>query len=303
MQDWVVSFPAWNTHYVHVCRDYAIPALMAAASHLPSGHNVRLLIHTDKPHWFPSGLPAEFLPVPNGINAFAAFTAAHREVIRLAPVGANVVLLNADIVASRELLTFADSKFNEGYRALPMVGTRSLHGNPPPIGVSARELSEWAWANRHTIAEECIWPTGNTRLPTVIFFRDGNNVVEHAFHYAPVVFRRDGRSLEYEGTSDYDLLERFTESETFYPLNLECSLAELSIPGKTFGHTEQLNVQRMARFGHRRFRPSHLESFKHGLLISGNRETVDTSPVAKILHAIRNYVPEPSPPPRRKVYK
>lgn len=291
MPNWVISLPAWNPHYIEVCTQLTIPAVRAALNELVGEHQVEFIVHTSRPAYFEAALgdyPVTFARVPKGRTPFDQFAAAHREAMAFAPIGSNVVLLNADIVVSKEIFALADRLFWEGYRALATVGTRTLYYGSAPIGVDARTLSEWSWQFRHGIARACEWETGRTALPTVLFFSNGPNVVEHCFHLCPVVFHKDRRALEFAGTIDDDLLSRFTEEETYVVKDLECAMAELSRSSKVFHLGEKLNADVVAKFA-RKFRPRHLWNGSHGILIAGQRDGVDTSPMHEIFARIEYY--------------
>lgn len=299
MQQWVISLPAWGRHYVDVCTRWAIPAIKASLECLPGNHAVTFLVHTNEKEPFRraiGGYPITFMRVPPARNTFEAFGLAHREALAYAPSLSNLILLNADIVVSRETFSMVDRVFDQGARVVATVGTRTLLGpEGAPIGADARTLSEWSWANRHPIARECLFDGGKTHLPTVLFFRNRDNVVEHCFHLCPVAIRVDGRDLKFSGTIDDDLLGRFEESEIFVVKDLECALAELSPANKIFHTAEGLSVEYVARFGYRRFRPRHLWNATHGMLIAGNRDEVNTSVMQEIFDRMNAFRANPPP--------
>lgn len=283
-----IAIPAWGAHYVDTAIRYTIPAVVSALDHVSYGGPVQFVCHTDAPERFMQALPGfdvETRPVPPSAipNGFNGLTDAHREVLRDAPVGGAIALLNADIVVSREVFGFAnDVVFDRGQKVIASVGVRSLiQREPPPVGADARTLLAWSWRNRHPITEDCVWGRGKTHLPTNLFFDDRKgNVILRCFHLCPVLLVKD-RDLSFQGTIDDDLLANFTEDEIYVPLARECAFAELSPVTKKFRQAGRLSVDFIVAFGKRRFSAAHCRMFEHPIRILGD-DPVDQAPALEI---------------------
>lgn len=279
---WLISLPTWGERCLETSITATIPSVRAAIDALGRpGHEFGWLVHTDDAGAIGEaleGFDVEFRNVPRGKHNFESFIAAHKEAVAEAPVGGNLVLLNGDLVLSIETFACAQEVFDEGFCALATVGLRTLPQGNPPIGADARTLSEWSWANRHPIAEESIWGSGRSRLLTVLFFVEGGNVVEFAWHLCPLVIRRDRRNLTFRSTIDDDLLIRFAEHEIFVVQNLECAVAEISPHDKQFGKgARPTSEDDFVSYWSRHGRSRHAWNARHAILVAGDRDKVDTS--------------------------
>jgi hypothetical protein len=124
--------------------------------------------------------------------------AAHRDAINTTPVGAMLILLNADIVVSRETIGFGRDTFaaNEKIKAIVTYhGIRTIldHANPPPIGATAGALTGWILKNKHPIIKELMWGTGRSNLPTLLLFEHDDGLSMHNVHLTPMFLRKDDR--------------------------------------------------------------------------------------------------------------
>lgn len=269
----VISIPAWGDHYVDYATRYVIPSVRAALERRGGAIPPKFLVYTDARDRFIKaldGCDAEYLPVPHG-GGHVALIRAHKDVITRAPMGSIMVLLNADIMISRDAFVTSDLIFASGHKAVASIGIRSLIKKElPPIGASAEDLLKWSWRNRHPIIEDCVWGRGKSSTPTMIFFENGKNVVAHCVHLHPFMVLKD-RSLSFIGTIDDDLLGAYTESEIYVLSNAEIGFAELSTAEKTVGGTQRmpLTVHRIVEFG-KNYLPSHFRNFRNALRITGN---------------------------------
>jgi hypothetical protein len=286
VRDIWIAVPAWGAHYVETAVRFTVPAAFAALSE--AGVRGRFIVHTDAARPFLDvfsgrgheldihAMPREAVP-----NGFHGLTVAHRQVLKAAPTGSIVALLNADIVVSREVFCFAGAVFDSGKRVVASVGHRSLIADEePPIGASARELLDWCWRNRHPVAEDCVWGRGRTHLPTVLYFEEGGSVVMHGFHLCPVLLLKE-REHNFQGTIDDDLLAAYGEDEICVPAEREIAFAELSPREKFFRSAQPLSVPVVTAFGVKRIQPAHLRSFRHAIRVTGDGP-VDNSPALAI---------------------
>jgi len=111
-----IVIPAYKEHYVNYATKYVIPSLKVALDHRGCAVKPHFLVHTDMPARFEKaleGFPVTMKVVPSE-SGFKGLSAAHRDAIASAPVGAIVTLLNAGIaVAGRhpQELAFRDGAF------------------------------------------------------------------------------------------------------------------------------------------------------------------------------------------------
>jgi hypothetical protein len=209
-------------------------------------------------------------PLPR--EYWAAFMQAHRDAINLTPQGAICCLFNADIVPSVETFGVIGAALESGERKVAIsVGIRTLlDGNECPIGADAETLSRWIWAHRHQITDDCIWGTGTTRHPTILFFNHPNGSVSmHCFHLTPMFILKD-RPLMFKGTIDDDLLGHYRDKDLMFLSDRACCFAELSYAWKGHARGVPLSVEGVTDFGRRKFRPAHVRNFRHRFRVLGN---------------------------------
>lgn len=284
MAQWVIVLPAWGEWYVSLCERYTIPALRAAIAIMPAGQTFVFHVYTDAPERLEpllSDLGAvEVRPVPYANRPFESFAETHRRTLQDVPRDACVVLLNADLVVSIEFLLFAMQAMAAGYKAVTTVGTRTLPRGDVPVGANARALAQWAWRNRHPIVDDSIWGEGRSFFPSCLFFRNGENVAQHAFYQTPFVIRNDGRDLNFQRSTDDNLLDVFAEHEIFLVQDNEVSLAEVSPPDKTLGRADRVGVETVAlwvaaRMSAKRMSDRNLWVGSHKLSVCGDKRCVD----------------------------
>lgn len=273
----VIIVPAWGERCVTQAVRYALPSIYAAMAQSSAARQAaRFIIYTDQPDAFAmSGYDVEFRSVPAGETDHAALTAAHTEVLAHAAFASVVALFNADIVVSREAFGCAEHVFDRGDRkVIASVAPRTLvKGELPPIGASAGDLLQWAWRNRHSITEECVWGRGRTTFPNTLIFEDAAGVVLHCFHAHPFFVLKD-RELQFQGTVDDDLLACYADDEIYYLRDAEIGFAEMSIDGfnaAQYGIGDLVTEDFIVQFGEK-YLPSHIRNFKNGLRILGNGE-------------------------------
>ncbi len=205
-------------------------------------------------------------------HSWACFMQAHREAIEATPTGGVVVLLNSDIVVSKETFTSVNRIFaNPAVKVSISVGIRTLiDGNVPPVGADAETLAKWIWEHQHPITKDCVWGRGHSRHPTILFFEHDGGVSMHCFHQTPMFIRKD-RHILFKGTIDDDLLERYQAHELYYMCNREAIFAELSPAWKKHATSSTpLNVEDILEFGKRKFRKSHVRNFMQRFTLLGS---------------------------------
>jgi hypothetical protein len=271
-----IAVPAWSPPYVELAVRYTIPATLAALTAWRPDCRAHFLVHTDQPAPFGAALyrhDVEFREPafgPGRDGHWVAFKKAHREAIAWAPQGSLLALLNSDIVVSTETFRAVDAALQGGKKVGISVGIRTLiDRNVPPVGADAETLSRYIWSHRHSITEECVWGSGHTHHPTILFFNhDGGGVSMHCFHLTPMFIVKD-RELSFGGTIDDDLLEGYGSDQIVFFKDREFAVAELSRGDKTHPARLPLNVPDVVDFGRRRFRPSHLRNFRQRYVVLG----------------------------------
>ncbi len=273
----VIAVPAWGEAYIRRAVDHVIPAVKAAVKE--DGEPATIVVHTDAPARFiklsDELCRIECRPFTHHKEFHKALTAAHLDVIEKAKIGSIVILLNADIVPSIELVTFARRAFNGENRIIASVAPRCLVTNePPPVGAAAKDLLKWAWRNRHPVTEDLVWGRGKSTLPTMLFFEKGGEVTLHCFHLHPFALLKDERTLKFKGTIDDDVLGNYDERkrEICYLTNAEIGFAELSpasLYGTRFKSADLIREEHVINYG-RNYIPVHIRNFRHPLRITGD---------------------------------
>jgi hypothetical protein len=287
VSDLYISVPAWTPPYIELAVKYTIPSVIASLKLREKQSNVTWLIHTDNKKAYEEvlrGYAVKYGTVfntPTRDSHWVAFKQAHREAMAFTPHGSICVLLNSDIVVSKETISVVDKVFeDQSKKVIASVGIRTLiDGNVPPIGVSAKELNKYIWEHQHPITQECVWQTGRSHHPTILFFENGKDVSMHCFHMTPMFMRKD-RNITFRGTIDDDVMQNYKDDEIYYIKDMECSFAELSPAWKTHPFGKPLSVQTVLSFdargdGSRKFRPAHIRNFKQRVTVLGNPKQND----------------------------
>jgi hypothetical protein len=282
-----ISIPAWGTNYIDTAMRYTVPAIFASLQAAAITDPVNFIIYTDDEPRFTEALAGynvifrQRLAVYNKREAhWPILKAAHRDSVVITPVGSILCLLNADIVVSRETFAFARDTFaaNATIKAIvTYVGIRTVldHDKPPPIGVSASELSQWIWQHKHSIIKELIWDSGRSGLPTLLLFEHEDGMSMHNVHLTPMFLRKDARVVNFRGTIDDDLLELYRDEECFFVCDGQIAGAELSPITKVHPVGRNLSIAGMIEYWQRRgLLPSQVRNFRNRISILGNpRET------------------------------
>lgn len=272
-----ITIPAWGAHYVDTAVHFTVPAVIAALEAAEMDVRCRFHVFTDRPRRFDAVLRDEDVQwheVP--AKGFAGLTKAHCIGLELAEPGAIVLLLNADILVSREAIQNAAEMLSGGTKVLVSTGIRAvLRQEDPPIGADARTLFAWAWRNRHPFMEESVWGRGRTRHPTTLFFERDGSVICRCFHLHPFFVLKD-RQIEFRGTVDDDLLARYSPAEFRVLTDREIGFAEMSPAERRFPVGTPLTAEDVIRFG-RKFIPAHRRNFTYPIRICGDGP-VDDAP-------------------------
>jgi len=282
----VIAIPAWSPTYIDLAVKYTVPATIASLDLSPF-RDVTFLITTDdagawqqaldvpakergwKVEYEAPKFPPPGVKVGRHMGHWAAFVVAHKDALNRTPIGSIAALLNSDIVVSRETFSVV-AKAIETKNVVVSVGIRTAIDHAvPPIGASADELFRWIWDNPHSITKECIWGSGKSDHPTILFFEDDEGVTMHAWHLTPMFIKRD-RALAFNGTIDDDLLASYGDDEIHFMKDGEAAFAELSPDNKTHPTHWPLSVDVIMQFGGARFSKSHVRNFAQRMRVLGN---------------------------------
>lgn len=287
MSRWLISVPVWGERYVSTFEQVAVPSLLAAVDVL--GEPVKFVIHTDAPARVRAALAGhevEVRPV-DPKPTYVALQQAHSDALLSAEAGDRVVLLNADLAISGNLLARCAEHFSSGKQAVVVLGIRTAgRAERPPAGASPRALLEWAWLHRHQIIRDLEWPLGTSYLPTNLFFARGASVVARGFHLHPVaVVRHD--AIAFKSTIDGDLLDFFPREDIHVVVDPDdCSMCEVSPPERRFPVRDgaHLNPLRVATSMRTRASPMHRWLVTHRIGVIGDLcDCGDEEVIAEIL--------------------
>lgn len=272
---WIVSVPVWGAPYVRIFEGASAPALLAAVSRL-GGTRVKFIIHTSAAEEarVRAALPGQDVEVRFvGDNpTYVALQNAHADALASADLGDYVVLLNADLVVSGNLLMRCAYQFSAGVQAVVMLGIRTVIGPEwPPAGAPSRDLLQWAWGHRHVIIRDLEWPDGRSMVPTYLFFGIGESVVARGFHLHPVAVVKRG-DISFKSTIDGDLLDAFPRDRIHVVTDPDdCAMCEISQPERRFPVRDMggMTSVRVAASMEARASPTHCWLFTHRIGVVG----------------------------------
>lgn len=284
---WSVCCPVWGEPYRTIFTKATLPAALIALDEAKV--EARFLVFTDEsfdPALF-GGHEVESHPVPIVQSRrpprwapYPSLSEAHNRTLKSAENGTRVLLLNADIVCSREAIVFAESVFAEDKKAVATLGFRSLWWDCSPVGMSARDLLQWCWDNHHPIHEDCVWGRGRSTNPTTIFFEDGENVVAHGFYLYPLMLVKD-RAFSFTTTIDNSLMQNYSREEVYSTTEREVGFAELTGPERSVPSGEPLSVEFMAKKFLKSCGRVHRENFAMPIRIAGDGTVTPGQEVVK----------------------
>lgn len=287
----VITVPAWGS-YVRTFLGPVLRSHLAAIEvmkrELRSTIEVRYVVVTDQQAAVAralEGFDLTLVPIeaPPRNRIFAALCEGHARGIDVARTGDRVVLLNADIMVSRELFLAVEKRFRKGKKAIVCGGTRTQLGlltrAPPPL--PARALARWAFDHPHQITRNFVWGSGTTTHPSTVYFQNGPSVVLRGFHIHPLAVIKD-RDLPFSGSIDLNLVEAYKFEEIHVVTDVdELAIAEISERGK--GHYQSdrvLTVSQILSFALRGATPMHWWNWRHRIMIAGDGAGVLDSEVA-----------------------
>ena len=287
---WNISVPVWGAPYVRIFEGAAAPALLAAVARLGKAE-VKFIIHTSmgEEARVRAALPGQEVEVRyiGDSPTYVALQNAHADAISSTAVGDYVVLLNADLVVSDNLLMRCAYQFGVGKQAMVLLGIRTVIGPEwPPAGAMPRTLLAWAWAHRHQIIRDLEWPTGGSLVPTNLFFSSGGSVVARGFHLHPAAIVKRG-DINFRSTIDGDLLDAFPRDSIHVVVDPDdCAMCEISQSERRFPVRDQggMNAAKIAGSMEARASALHCWLFTHQICVVGEaRDCGDHDAVHDIL--------------------
>jgi hypothetical protein len=270
---WIISIPVWGSGYISTFVRVAAPALVLAARRLREP--VKFVLHTSAEGGAAAAALEEFLVEVRAIPdkpTYVALQEGHADAVRKAAPGDRVVLLNADLAVSVNLLERCAEHFAVGKRAVVLMGIRTTAGpEAPPAGAEPRALLEWAWTHRHQIIRDLEWPHGGSMLPTNLFWSEGESTVARGFHLHPAaVVKHDGMS--FHSTIDGDLLDCIPREGIHVVTDPDdCSMCEVSPPERRFPVRDaRMSAESVVKSMLSRASPMHRWLFRHRIVVRGS---------------------------------
>ena len=241
-RQWLIAVPCWGAKYCDVFTSVGLPMLREAARQL--GETVRVLVYTDEPSLIQrhtsAPLSLETYPVPAGQQWFHSMSRAHRDTFGQAQRGDVVISLTADMTISANALVACRRIFASGKKLVCVNATRTRDSQVLPRHPSSRELSEWAWENRHPIVRDCTWPDGRADDLCRIYFENGPNAVCRLWLAHPLALENDGRRIDFNPTIDCNVVTNYQPHEVYVVTDPDelCAI-ELSPDDKAEGRRDE----------------------------------------------------------------
>lgn len=305
---WTISVPVWGPDYFLTFERVLAPSILAATEPFRQKEiPYRFILHTDQPSdRVTRALPGhavEMRPVPRK-STYVTLQESHADAVASAAVGDKVVLLNADLAVSGNLMTRCSELFEEDYQAVVLLGIRTAAGRePPPTGLAPRDLLIWAWDNRHQIIRDLEWPAGGSLIPTNLFFTSEENTVARGFHLHPVAIVKQV-DTKFHSTIDGDLLDCFPRDKVHVVTDPDdCAMCEVSPPERRFPVRQGgLSPARVAASMRTRATATHRWLFEFRIVVRGDGEKV-IDDVAVVTDIMREMARPAPPETRRNPYR
>ncbi len=291
MSKWLISVPVWGHSYFLIFKNYTAPAIKAALKGFEEGHQVRFIFHTDmidemRHLWY--GYNVEIRNVGKK-PTYVTLQESHGDAVSSARIDERICLLNSDIVISRNMFYKCEEHILAGKQAIVTSGIRTAYSKELeyPIGEEPRKLLEWAWEHRHQIIRDLEWGSGQSMIPTNLFFTSVGNVVLRGFHLHPIVVLKKV-PISFISTIDGDLLEHFPRDSIHVVTSPDdVSMLEISEPTRRFPIGRDLTPAAVAISMKSRASILHQWLFNHRIVIKGDGTGCDDVSVVK---EILNYM-------------
>ncbi len=278
--EWIVSVPVWGERYTKIFAEQCRPALLAAAER--TGLRVRFLIHTDKESRaeLTSALAEsthQIRSLPKAESWWQQMTLAHKDALRSARRGDFVMPLTADMVVSPEVFSACEARFAQGKHLILCCGIRAVDDGTPPDRSSSAALLEWAWAHKHKLTTESMWPDGRSGNWTGIYFERGDHVIFRPRYPHPIAVMPYGHGTVIFPTIDADYSNNFRQEEIYVVTDsCELSAIELSPRSKALEFVEPTFEERVRTNRLQQFRTLPRWIFDHRIVIKGSANFIDS---------------------------
>lgn len=257
----------------------------AELSAADAGVTPHLICHTNCPDVVEPRIPEGWTYELRGVGpetSYVALQRGHADAVASAEVGDYVLLLNADLVVSVNLIRACAAHFERGARAVVLTGIRTTkQDETPPMGATPRALLEWAWHHRHRIIRDLEWGSGRSMLPTNVFFERGGAVCARGFHLHPVAIVKQ-EATAFQSTIDGDLLDCFDRAFVHVVTDPDdCAMLEVSPEKKRFPVGQNvMTPSGVAKSMLHRASDTHKWLFTHRLGVVGNYDGDEDERVA-----------------------
>lgn len=266
----IISVPVWGTWYLRVFLAYTLPSIRAALKHAKA--EARWIVHTDHALAIREALAGQFVttrdvPKPGGSH-YVSFGAAHAEALAEAAADEIVILLNADTIVSREMISVVAGRFDDGKALVMCAGTRVLEAPDIPIGKPAAVLAAFGVRQFHPMLYDTVWPA-RAVTSSGIHFREGGGLVLRAFHLHPLACRKD-RALNSGVTIDAGLADNYTEAETHVVTDkTEFAMVSITQDERRFKVHPRADVTDVLHWA-KRAHPRHWWFLTHRIVLAGD---------------------------------
>lgn len=261
----------------------ALPSVQQAAARATV--TPHLIVHTNQPDVVGPHIPWAWTHELRDVGnepTYVTLQESHADAVQSAESGDYVLLLNADLVVSGNIIQACQEHFSRGMQAVVLSGIRTVKQDErPPLGAEPRALLEWAWAHRHRIIRDLEWGTGRSMLPSNIFFESNGAVCARGFHLHPVAIVKQ-ETTSFQSTIDGDLLDCFSRDKIHVVTDPDdCSMLEVSPEKRRFpvgrGTMTSFGV---ARSMLKRASDTHKWLFMHRLGVVGDYQSDEDERVA-----------------------
>ena len=274
---WTVNVPVWGDDYRRRFCESGLRSIMAAFHYANADRDIRFVVYTDRPgfldeHLRPHGSPpVAYRPVPHAVNSTCQLGNADRTTIHDTEIGEAILFANADMTFSREVFAACERRFAQGKVFISCPSIRTVERSPP-VGVPARDLLTWSWANRHQFTRDCVYGKGQVKAPPYVFFEHDGSIVMHAFDLHPLAIHKT-RQMEYSGPTASEIISMFSLAEThIVDTPNEMAIAEPAGPDLPYTRYRRRRLDRrtMVRWGKTFSTRIQHDQFRRQILIFGH---------------------------------
>ncbi len=204
-------------------------------------------------------------------------TLAHRDALRSAKYADFVMPLTADMVVSPEVFAACEARFAAGKKLILCCGIRAIDDGTPPDRSSSAALLEWAWAHKHKLTTESMWPDGRSGNWTGMYFEQAGNVIFRPRYPHPIAAMPFGYGTSFFPTIDGNYSHNFRQEEIHVVTDPgELSAIELSPREKALEFVEPTFAERVRTNRLQQFNPLTGWIFDQRIVIKGSADLVES---------------------------